>query len=178
MPTHEAQKKAEDVLRNEFNLTESQYKPKVILPKLKFVNLNTILTKATDELKESVIEKNCEVSTQLQANTDSELSVMFLDEIRKIAVIKATPDIREIIMRTEISFTSLESRFVYDHFHATQCFACQGYGHKQGSEHCTMNDNESICLYCAGNHHSKKCRYKQDQSKYKCANCVRSKILR
>ena len=140
LPTLEAQKKAEEVLSSDFNLTESQYKPKVILPKLKIVNLNTSLIKTADELKVSIIEKNREISAQLQANTDSELSIMFLDEIRKMAVVKVTPDIREIIMRTKRIFTSMESHFVYDHFYATQCFACQGYGHKQGSEHCTMND--------------------------------------
>ena len=83
LPTLEAQKKAEEVLSSEFNLTESQYKPKVILPKLKIVNLNTSLIKTADELKESIIEKNREISTQLQANGDSELSIVFLDEIRK-----------------------------------------------------------------------------------------------
>ena len=86
-----------------------------------------------------------------------------------------TPDIRENIKKPKRIFTSLESHFVYDIFYDTQSFACQGYGHKQGSEHCTTNDNESVCLYCTGNHRSKDSRYKQDLSKYKCANCLRSK---
>ena len=72
----------------------------------------------------------------------------------------------------------MESLRTRDHFQPTQCFACQKYGHKQGSPECSIKSNASICLYCADNHQSKACPVKKDTDKHKCANCQHSTTLK
>ena len=69
----------------------------------------------------------------------------------------------------------MQSHYVTDHYHLQQCYKCQKFGHKVGSEHCKLKDDESKCLYCGRNHRSKDCPVKNEPSKHKCTNCLSSK---
>ena len=92
------------------------------------------------------------------------------------AIVKVSPEIRNVINKTNRIFIDLVALRTRDHFQPTQCYACQKHGHKQGSPECMMKNNETTCLYCAANHQSKTCPVKKDTDKHKCANCQRSNV--
>ena len=101
--------------------------------------------------------------------------VMIIDEKAKYCILKVSAEIRDAIMRRGNIFIDMESHEVKDHIHVIQCFHCQEYGHKKGDDLCRLKDTDTtICLYCSGNHASKSCPNKKDQSKWKCINCFNS----
>ena len=60
---------------------------------------------------------------------------------------------------------------VYDHFHIKRCNKCQQFGHYEAK--C---NNTGICGICAGNHETKNCEHRTNQS-FKdviCINCKKS----
>ena len=59
-------------------------------------------------------------------------------------------------------------------FHLLQCYSCQEFGHKRGSEKCSAKAGQELCLYCAENHMSRNCPSKKDTKKHKCANCLKA----
>ena len=92
------------------------------------------------------------------------------------AIVKVTPDIRNLILTTGKIFIEMSSHRVSDHFHVEQYYKCQGYGHRSASKLCPLyNSNESICLFCAGKHKSKLCPIKKDTNQYNCCNCQNSR---
>ncbi len=91
------------------------------------------------------------------------------------AVIKVDPRIRSFIIQNNRKiYLDLSSLHVKDQIHLVQCYACQQYGHKRGSEYCKLGKDKDICLYCAEDHKSKDCRVKRDVNKRKCHNCFTS----
>ena len=69
----------------------------------------------------------------------------------------------------------MQAHNVKDDWHLTQCFSCQGFGHKQGSEHCKSKTGGDNSLYCGESHRSKDCPHKNNASHHKCLNCASSK---
>ena len=66
----------------------------------------------------------------------------------------------------------MRSHRVESHFHVLQCFKCQKFGHRAGSEQCPLKEEKkSVCLYCGGSHKSNECLLKKDKSKHRCVNC-------
>ena len=78
-------------------------------------------------------------------------------------------------MKRKKLYIDMVSCHVSDHFHITQCYKCQGYGHKSSSVLCKLKSAEEKCLYCAGSHRSKDCVVKKDTDRHKCVNCMSSK---
>ena len=73
-------------------------------------------------------------------------------------------------------FIGLSSCKVTERYHLLQCYRCQSFGHKRGSNQCSLeNTDNEVCLYCASNHLSKHCKVKTDVSSRKCNNCMSSK---
>ena len=73
-------------------------------------------------------------------------------------------------------YIGLSSCKVIHRYHILQCYKCQQFGHKRGSNNCPLaNTDEEICLYCASNHISKNCPIKSKTESYKCNNCRNSK---
>ena len=100
-----------------------------------------------------------------------------MNSVSNFAIIKVSPDIRKVILNAGKVYLGMQCLRVRDHFQPLQCYACQGHGHKQGSEDCTFFGNDSagsICLYCSKNHKSKDCPVKRQPAKHVCVNCTHS----
>ena len=167
---------AKRVLEGDFQVSQNVVKPKLLLPKLKIHNLKTDQFDSNDQLQELITRKNPQVNEVLRNNTRSKLIVLFTDKNFNYSVIKVTPDVREVIMRTSKVHINLDSFYVSDHYHVDQCYACQGYGHRQDSVYCPKKDEQPTCLYCSGAHRSKMCRFKNNAEKHRCANCAKSPV--
>lgn len=172
-PTKEDQEKAEIALKSDFNITVSTKQPVKLLPKLKICNLYSYSRNEKDELKEAILFKNSSVKKLVDdGNT---LDVVFIDDKNRYAVIKVSPQIRHEIIRQQKLFIDMEAHYVKDNWHLIQCFSCQQFGHKQGSDFCKNKSGGNNCLYCGGCHRSKDCLVKNESSSYKCINCAKSK---
>ncbi|CAL8283007.1 unnamed protein product [Gadus morhua 'NCC'] len=92
------------------------------------------------------------------------------------AVIKVDPRIRNhIIKNKRKDFLDMSAVHAIDQIHLTQCFACQKFGHKRGSQFCQFHGQEkTVCLYSAKEHESKNCSVKRDPQKHNCSNCLNS----
>ena len=98
-----------------------------------------------------------------------------MDTKRNTAIVKVSQEIRRIMVKENRIYIDMTSLRVRDHFLPLQCFACQAYGHKQGSPECSRKDSEkNVCLYCAGDHASKTCEFKKKPELHKCKNCLTS----
>ena len=69
----------------------------------------------------------------------------------------------------------MTSVLVKDQLHLVQCFECQKFGHKNGSTYSNIGEM-NVCLYCSGDHRSKVCKVKIDQTKHKCSNGSASEV--
>ena len=173
LPNKEAQEQAKLALQEDFVVTESVTTHKKILPKLVVLDIEGYSKDDKTLLKEAITDKN--ECVRSLANAGKVLEVVYIDERKRHAVLKVSPEIRNAVMKHGTVFIGMQSHKAKDHIHVIQCFACQKFGHKQGSEHCEMRGGHRHCLYCSGDHQSKDCRVKNDPNKYKCINCINSK---
>ena len=96
----------------------------------------------------------------------------------RFAVIKVSPCLRDIILKTHRLFIDMESHYVTDHHHIVQCYKCQGVVHKSDSKICSLySTNRFVCLCCSGDHKSGQCTFKTSTNKHECANCKNGKTL-
>ena len=167
---------AKNKLAVDFQVSQSVSKPKVVLPKLKIHNLKMDQFDNNEQLQEHIIKKNEGINALLSGNSKSKLSVLFTDKKYNFAVVKVTPDVREIIMQRSRIYINLESYYVSDHYHVQQCYACQGFGHRQDSSFCPKKDTEPTCMFCAGAHRSRLCTFKNNAENHKCVNCANSPV--
>ena len=171
------------ILKDEFVVIEKDKKPKIILPKMKICDLKGFKKEDTDKLKSNLPKKNPRIKELV--NNGATLDVIYIHEPSSTdlyghAVIRVDPKIREEIIKHERRiFMDTTSYHVKDQIHVTQCFTCQQFGHKRGSPYCSLgNTNKQTCLYCAGNHESRRCKVKYDSSKHRCANCIKTQKYR
>ena len=176
LPSKEAQDQAEMALKEDFNVTKAVKSQSMILPKLKIFDVDDFSKDDKSLLKNAIVEKN--ECIDLMIKNGKTFDVIFIDEVNKCAVVKVSPEIRNAVLKYGSVYIDMKSHKVKDHVHIIQCFACQKYGHKQGSEYCEhhMTDN-FYCRYCSGNHRSTTCSVKHDTNKHRCINCVSSKVL-
>ena len=172
-PTKEDQENAERVLKSDFKVTKSTQNPKKLMPKIKVFDLQSFKKTQKEELKEAILLKNCNVKKLVESGKSFE--VVFIDEKNKCALLKTSPEIRHVIMKQGKLFIDMQAHHVKDDWHLTQCFSCQCFGHKQGSEHCKNKPGEDKCLYCGGPHRSSTCENKNNVSAHKCLNCANIK---
>ena len=166
-----AQEKAKEALDNEYKVVTSSKAKRSVLPKLKIFNVDIDTTK--EELKKCIIEKNHEMADSLKNNA-SKFEIIIIDSVRKYAIAKVTPDVRKVILSKGRVYIGMQGHNVKDHFFPLQCYACQKFGHKQGSPECEKTNGTKTCLYCSENHLSKECGVKREPEKHKCANCASS----
>ena len=156
-----------------------------IAPKLKLLDLDyaRYSEKATgkDKLRKAILAKNSDISDMVH-NKGMCLDIIFIKEEEGgygSAVIKVDPRIRSYIVANKRKIcVDMSEVHAKDQIHLTQCFSCQNYGHKRGSDHCKYKDDKekNVCLYCASEHPSKDCPVKRDQKKHKCYNCFSSPV--
>ena len=172
-PTKEAQEEAKSALEAHFEVTANSRPQKTVMPKIKVFDVDTEIYKNKSDLKQAILSKNIGVANLM--SKDDDLTVVLLDVTRSYAILKVLPTIRKQMIKQGKVFLGMQSVKVRDHFQPLQCFACQRYGHKQGSPDCKhYNKNSSTCLYCSENHFSRDCPVKKDANKYKCPNCSSS----
>ena len=173
LPSKKAQDQAELALKDDFTIVKSVKSQSKILPKLMIYDIDEFGRDDASLLKEAIADKS--ESIRALINDGKTLDVIYIDERRRHAVLKVSPEIRNVIMKYGTVFVGMQSHRAKDHVHVIQCYACQKYGHKQGSQHCQIRVGHHHCLYCSGDHRSKDCPVKADKSKYKCLNCANSK---
>ena len=176
LPDEKTCNDAKTVLENDFNVTKTAATSKLLLPKMKIHNIQVESFNTNEELSDLIVEKNKDVKELLQANEKSKLSVLFVDRKYKNAVIKVTPDVRSVLIRRTRIYVGMESLYISDHYHVDQCFACQGFGHRQDSDFCPKKEGTPVCMYCAGAHRSSECAHKKSFQSHKCINCFKSNV--
>ena len=146
-------------LEKDFKVTPGKpFVLKKLLPKIKIHNLDSLKFDHNEDMKKAILEKNIELRTCLKNSEKSLFELLFIAKNQNgtpnYAIVKVTPDIRNLILTTGKIFIEMSSHRVSDHFHVEQCYKCQGYGHRSASKLCPLyNSDESICLYCAGKHY-------------------------
>ena len=174
-PNKDAQEKAKNVLQEEFKVTVDSKPRKSIMPKMKIMNVDTDVYQDKDVLRQEILQKNEEVNVLVEKGKTFE--VVFIDAKRNSATLKCSPEIRQIINKASGRlFIDMQVHRARDHFHPMQCYACQCFGHKQGSPECTMSGSgKNVCLYCSsGDHQSRDCPFKKQPSRFSCSNCSQS----
>ena len=130
------------------------------------------------EIKQELLKKN--VGLEQLVKNDGVFEIIFISDERdhdySYAVIKVDKQIKNFIssqgMRVYIGLSSCK---VSERFHLLQCYACQKFGHRIGSQDCDFSTtNQVICLYCAEKHSSKNCPNKRNTNLFKCSNCATS----
>ena len=171
-PSKDAQQKAKLALDSDFKVVTSSKPKRSVMPKLKIYNVEI---DDKEYLKTCILEKNPEITDRMNnERRDSSFEIILIDSIRKYAIAKVTPDIRSAILNKGRVYVGMKGLSVKDHFHPLQCYACQKFGHKQGSDECEKASGSSTCLYCAKDHKSKDCADKRNHDLHKCSNCVTS----
>ena len=172
-PNKDAQTEAKSALEQIFDVTTDSKPRKAIMPKIKVFDLDIEMYNNKEDLRQGIMDKNPEIANMV--GNENDLGIILLDTSRNFAILKVSPNIREFMINRGKIFVGMHSVKVRDHFQPLQCYACQKYGHKQGSQDCVHFGKETNnCLYCCGNHFSKDCQVKRDSSKHVCANCSQS----
>ena len=172
-PNKESQLKAQNILQPHFKVEGVTKARKSIMPKIKVYDVNNELYTEKTVLKQAILDKNPEVNALVSKG--STLEVIILNGFRNDAILKVSPDVRQVMIKSGRIFLGLLSCKIRDHFQPLQCYACQEHGHKHGSEECKFhNTDKRTCFYCAGDHLSKECQHKKNRSKHNCANCIHS----
>ena len=173
LPTKDAQQKAKIALENDFCVSVESKPKKNILPKMKVYNIDTNYYRDKVTLRQVILEKN-DVINNLVEN-GKVFDIIYIDTKRNSATIKCSPDIRTAVNQASGKiYLDMQVHHIKDHFQPLQCYACQCYGHKQGSPECAIEHGKNVCLYCSGNHRSKDCLSKDQKRSYKCLNCTNS----
>ena len=174
-PTKDDQAQAHSILQDQFKVSSSTNKVKLLLPKLKVFKIDESYKKEDKEmLKADILKKNPYIGAF--SSDQHVFDVIIIDEKQHFCILKVSPEIREAIMKRGSIFINMESHIVKDQVHVIQCFCCQEHGHKKGENECNLkNTGKNICLYCSGDHESRNCRLKRDSSHWNCSNCANSK---
>ena len=161
---------------------ESQDKStKTLYPKIKISEIPTdyLGEKEKENIKNAILEKNPTIE-DLVSKKGKILEVLFVQKESRFnssyAVVKVDDEIRKAVAsQGHKIYIGLSSCRVSDRYHLVQCYCCQEFGHKMGSDKCKLKDSgKAICLYCAGDHPSKSCPNKKKRESLKCHNCAHS----
>ena len=174
-PNKKAQEDAQSALQSLFDCTTSSKPSKDIMPKVKIFDIDVNLYSDKNVLRQAILEKNPDICAFVEDSHT--FDVILINTSRNFAIIKVSPDIRNVLMAAGNVFLGMQSHRFRDHFQPLQCYACQRHGHKQGSQDCRYHGDASrnnTCLYCSDNHMSKDCPVKRQPGKHICVNCKHS----
>lgn len=176
----------------DFKTTDtSKPEKRTILPKIKIVDIDEDMFAdegvdqntddrdlKRDECKRLFIEKmknkNKHLEEMFQENETFE--IVFMSKRDKLVVIKVSPIFRDFLRKHgDQVHLGLKMSQIHDHYSPTQCYHCQGFGHRVGSPRCPSKNEPPTCMYCSRKgHRSKKCYSKEDVRKRCCINCSSS----
>ena len=159
--------KAKELLSDDYKVST----PERSLPRLQILHLYDLGFDDKNFLQKLILEKNEVVSNLVKEG--KVFDVLLINEKTKTAIIKVSPEIKAYLMKKRYVNVGLSSHRVEAHFYVLQCYKCQKFGHRAGSDRCPKKDESesSVCLYCCGPHKSGDCKFKKDKSKHKCSNC-------
>ena len=167
-PTVESCNEAKIELQGDFDVSNSNRKQPVILPRIKIHHIDPTHTQMEKEdLTRRIVWKN----PWLQGAPN--FAITFIEKKLCYAIARVSPEVHHKLMNQGRIFVDLSSCRVTQHFHVTQCYRCQEYGHYANSPYCKAKDY-MICLYCSGNHTSLSCPNKKIKEFHKCSNCKKS----
>jgi len=138
-----------------------------ILPKMLITNVPKKFDLKAPELKKEILSKNTFLNSD-----DFDIIFTYKNKYDSVnAVCKIAPPLREKIFENNQSIkVDYKICKCYDHFNILHCSNCGRYGHT------TKNCEEpSRCTFCTQNHNFKNCPHKEDDTKFKCINCINSK---
>ena len=140
--------------------------PRKMLPKMTLTDVSEGL--ADEEVVPSILKKNPSIQRLVTGGCSLSLVFTKTREHYKIAVLKMSPEIRsEIAKNSNYIYVGLGRCKAYDRFWVSQCFHCQGFGHKSSA--CPKKDATAVCAFCAGSHESRTCENKDSPQ---CTNCL------
>ena len=137
---------------------------KKLLSKIKIHNFDSLKFDRNEDMKKAILEKNIELRTCLENSEKSLFELLFIVKNQNgtpnYAIVKVTPDVRNLILTTGKIFIEMSSHCISDHFHVEQCYKCQGYGHRSASKLCPLRPVSTtsvekaffvcfIALFCA-----------------------------
>lgn len=186
-PTKESRNIAALNLKETCTIKTQDRELKTLYPKLKigWISKSCFNELNKTSLKDSIITKNPSIK-ELIEKEDKMLDIIFINDEKDVdysyAVIKTDPEVKDAIFaQGHRLYIGLSSCKVTERYHILQCYQCQQFGHKKGSDLCTLNGVEKeICLYCSDEHRSKTCPLKVkgkviSVEHLKCNNCQISK---
>ena len=181
-PSAESRNLAASKLQNLCTIELQDKSNKVLYPKIKISEIPTdyLGEQEKQNIKSAILEKNPAIE-DLVSKEGKLLEVLFVQKENhgngSYAVVKVDDTIRKAVMsQGRKIYMGLSSCRVSDRYHLVQCYCCQEFGHKIGSDKCRFKGSgEAICLYCAGSHSSKSCPNKKKKETFNCHNCATSK---
>ena len=181
-PDEDSKRKAETIIKQQDSVvtTDISHEAATVLPKIRIENVSEEVFADDDrevrerKFLELIKDKNLELQSLIEAG--EEFKVVFMNKREKNVIVRVSPKIRKCLKdHDDRLFQDVSSWKLFDHFHLTQCYHCQGFGHKAGSPRCPSKDEKNTCLYCAKKgHRSKDCQSKSQRSKHCCVNCSNS----
>ena len=174
---------AAESLKDECSTTPSDRNVKHIYPKLKINGISTEILKENkkEDLRKEIMNKNLVIRQYVEDGKIFEIVFVATNPDSNFchAIVKVDPIIKQTILNNgKKIFVGLSSCRVTESYHIIQCYCCQNFGHKKGSDRCPLKQTEDrVCLYCAGNHWSRSCAVKKVPEEIKCCNCLRSKNI-
>ena len=166
---------AEQALQHKYNVTSKSEEKKKLNPKLTISDIDTDVTNEAMIMNE-MRNKNPEIEQLI--DNGAEMKIVFFDKKDRYCVVQVSVVMWDAIRKMGDKICiGFQKHNVKDRYHVLQCFHCQEFGHKAGSEFCTKKDDDPTCFYCSGQHSSKDCKNKKNKktSAIKCSNCCHSK---
>ena len=166
---------AKQALQQKYEVTSRSEEKKKLNPKITVSDIDADITDEATFMDE-LVNKNPELKNLKDEGED--LKMVFFDKKDGYCVLQVSARIREAIRKDGDKVAiGFQKHTVKDRFHVLQCFHCQEFGHKAGSDFCKKKDEDPTCFYCAGRHSSKECTHKKTRKteSIKCSNCCHSK---
>ena len=158
-PTEESRDLAKQTLKSTFSVESKNKSVETVYPKLRISGIDCSKYNKDDStaLRNAILQKNDNVN-ELVVNQKKLFEILFIKETKNgggYAVVKVDPQIRSAIQFSGNKlFIDLTACRVSDRLHLVQCYQCQEFGHKVGSQYC-KSKNVPVCRYCSGERQSK-----------------------
>ena len=164
-------------LKDNYNVSSKEVSQREFLPKITIYDISSeeYSNEKKDELKTAILNKNPTIKALVDDRKEFDVLFLLKDKGKSTsrAVVKLHPDILKAIQKSKYKiYIDFNLCRVSDRFFIKQCYRCQKFGHH--SAECQLKtDDKHICRYCANNHKSVTCNFRQNRKSehLKCSNC-------